>query len=161
MAEVLYIDPTLSKSGKYEQLLSQIVALTETEKNALANMSNIIAALKYGMGYFWVGLYFVDHEELVLGPFQGPVACTRITKGKGVCGQAWKNKKNIIVDDVNQFQGHISCNSASRSEIVIPGKNRSGEVAFVLDIDSDKLSDFDHTDENYLEKIVHLIEKLL
>jgi GAF domain-containing protein len=148
-----------TKKEKYQSLLPQIKALVEGEKDFIANISNIIAALKYGMDFFWVGVYFVKGNELVLGPFQGPVACTRIALGKGVCGTAWKEKKTLIVKEVEKFPGHIACSSDSRSEIVIPCFKKS-EVFAVLDVDSDKLSAFDETDEEYLEEITALISQL-
>jgi GAF domain-containing protein len=146
-----------SKKEKYESLLPQIKALVEGEKDFIANVSNIFGALKYGMDFFWVGMYFVKGNELVLGPFQGPVACTRIAFGKGVCGTTWKEKRTFVVPDVEKFPGHISCSSESKSEIVIPCI-RNGEVFAVFDIDSDKLDDFDDTDKKYLEEVVRLIE---
>lgn len=148
-----------TKAERYESLLPQIQALVENEKNFIANVSNIIAALKCGMNFFWVGIYFENNNELVLGPFQGMVACTRIPFGKGVCGTAWKEKKTIIVEDVEKFPGHISCNAASRSEIVVPCYNKNGEIFALLDVDSDKLNDFDETDRKYLEEIAAIIER--
>jgi L-methionine (R)-S-oxide reductase len=156
MAEELRITAS-TKSEKYEQLLPQIKALLEGEKDLTANLANICAALKYTMDFLWVGFYLVKDDELVLGPFQGPVACTRIQKGKGVCGTAWKEKRNIIVPDVDQFPGHIACSSLSKSEIVLPLLSRSGEVAGVLDVDSDELNSFDAADELNLKKIIDLI----
>ncbi len=148
-----------TKKEKYESLLPQIKALIEGEQDLIANISNIIAALKYGMSFFWVGIYFVKDNELVLGPFQGPVACTRVAFGKGVCGTSWKEKKTLIVGDVEKFPGHISCNAESRSEIVVPCFNK-GEIFAVLDVDSDKLNDFDETDRKYLEEVTRIIEVL-
>jgi L-methionine (R)-S-oxide reductase len=163
MAESLIINGT-SKKERYESLIPQIEALIMGEKDIIANLSNIIAALKYGMNYFWVGVYFVKQEnektELILGPFQGPVACTRIAFGKGVCGKSWELKKTIIVEDVDQFPGHIACSSASRSEIVLPALEKNGNVKLVLDVDSDQLAAFDQTDQLYLEKVMKLIEQL-
>jgi len=150
----------IDKAEKYQSLIPQIKALVEGEKDFIANLSNIMAALKYGMNFFWVGCYFVKDNELVLGPFQGPVACTRIAFGKGVCGTSWKEMKTIIVPDVDKFPGHIACSSDSKSEIVLPVfKNKV--VALVLDIDSAELNTFDTIDQKYLEEIVHLIESLL
>ena len=149
----------ITKREKYESLLPQIKALVEGEKDFIANISNIVAALKHGMNLFWVGIYFVKNNELVLGPFQGPVACTRIAFGKGVCGTSWKEKKTIIVGDVEKFPNHIACSSASKSEIVIP-IIKNEKVFAVFDIDSDKLNDFDETDKIYLEKTVELIQNL-
>src|ERR1051326_2797758 len=146
----------VSKKEKYESLLPKIKALVEGEKDFIANISNIIAALKYGMDFFWIGIYFVRQNELVLGPFQGPVACTRIAFGKGVCGTAWKEKKTILVDDVEKFPGHIACSSESKSEIVIP-VFKNNEMFAVLDVDSDKLNDFDEADKIFLEQVAALI----
>lgn len=148
-----------TKIERYESLLPQIRALVDSERNFIANVSNIMAALKYGMNFFWVGIYFKDNDELVLGPFQGPVACTRIPFGKGVCGVAWKEKQTLIVKNVDKFPGHIACNAASRSEIVVPCYKRNGDVFALLDVDSDKLNDFDETDKKYLEKIASIIER--
>jgi L-methionine (R)-S-oxide reductase len=161
MAEELIISNQLTKAEKYEELLPQIFALVDGEPDMLANISNIMSALKYSFDWLWVGVYFVRKDELVLGPFQGPIACTRIQLGRGVSGTAWHKKETIVVADVDQFPDHIICNSASRSEIVIPIFNKSKEVALILDIDSSKLNDFDDTDNKYLSKIVHLIESFL
>jgi L-methionine (R)-S-oxide reductase len=147
----------ISKKEKYEELLPQIKGLLEGENDLTANIANICAALKYGMGFFWVGFYLIKNNQLVLGPFQGPVACTRIDKGKGVCGTCWEKEKPIIVEDVDAFPGHIACSSLSKSEIVLPLKNSNGEIVGVLDVDSDELSSFDKTDETYLEKIIGLL----
>ena len=155
MAEDLKISEG-DKSEKYQNLIPQISALLEGEKDLIANLANICAALKEQFGFFWVGFYMVKDDELVLGPFQGPVACTRIPKGKGVCGSAWNESRTFIVPDVEAFPGHIACSSASKSEIVIP-IIRSGKVIGVLDIDSDELNSFDETDAEYLTKILQLI----
>lgn len=140
------------KEEVYEALLPQICSLIEGEKDPIANMANVAAALKQTFDFFWVGFYRVIDEVLVLSPFQGPVACTRIRKGKGVCGTAWQEARTLIVPDVELFPGHIACNSASRSEIVIP-IIQNGRVTAVLDIDSDQLNSFDETDKLYLEQI--------
>ena len=158
MSETITVSGT-SKKEKYESLLPQIKALVEGEKDFIANISNIVAALKYGMNFFWIGIYFVKENELVLGPFQGPVACTRIAFGKGVCGTSWKEKKTIIVEDVEKFPNHIACSSESKSEIVIP-IIKNEKVFAVFDVDSDKLNDFDTTDKKYLEIIVEIINGL-
>ena len=158
MSESLAVSGT-TKKERYESLLPQIQALVAGEKDFIANVANIIAALKYGMDFFWVGIYFVKNNELVLGPFQGSVACTRIAFGKGVCGTAWKEKKTIIVEDVEKFPGHIACSSDSKSEIVIPCF-KTGEVFAVLDVDSDKLSSFDKMDKKHLEEIGAIISQL-
>lgn len=144
------------KSDQYRSLLPQISALLEGENDEIANMGNVCAALKEQFGFLWVGFYLVKGPELVLGPFQGPVACTRIQKGKGVCGSAWEQAKTVIVPDVDAFPGHIACSSVSRSEIVIPIFNQ-GEVKGVLDVDSSHLNDFDETDALYLNQILKLI----
>jgi len=158
MAESLIISGT-NKKEKYESLIPQIKALIDGESDIIANLSNIIAALQHGMNFFWTGIYFVKEKQLVLGPFQGPVACTRISYGKGVCGTAWKEKRTIIVEDVEQFPGHIACSSLSKSEIVLPAFNKKGEVMLVLDIDSEQLSKFDETDKFYLEQLIMLISE--
>ena len=149
-----------SKTEKYEMLIPQLKSLVGFEKDQIANLSNIIAALKMAMNYFWVGCYFVKGNDLVLGPFQGPVACTRIKKGKGVCGKAFEDNKIIVVDNVDNFPGHIACSSESKSEIVLPARTRLGEVFMVLDVDSDKLSDFDDVDRKYLSQVITIIESL-
>ena len=161
MAEELIISQHLSKEEKYKAIIPQINALVEGETDLIANLSNIIAALKSGFNWLWIGVYFVKNDELVLGPFQGPVACTRIQKGKGVCGISWKDKRSIIVPDVDRFPGHIACSSASRSEIVLPVFNKLNEVALILDVDSEELNHFDDIDEKYLSEIVELIASLL
>jgi GAF domain-containing protein len=152
-------DLTITKGDKkeqYESLLPQIEALLTGEPNLVANLANIAAALKEQFNWFWVGFYWVIEDELVLGPFQGPVACTRIKKGRGVCGTAWEKACTILVDDVEKFPGHIACSSLSKSEIVVP-VFKAGKVLGVLDVDSSELSQFDATDQVYLEKIVALI----
>ena len=156
MAEDLHIAGN-TKEEKYQSILPQIKALIEGETDAIANMANICAALKYGFNFFWVGFYLVKDHQLVLAPFQGPVACTRISLGKGVCGTAWKNNEVIIVDDVDLFPGHIACSSLSKSEIVLPFYNSDKEILGVLDIDSDTYATFDKTDEKYLRLILNLI----
>ncbi|MES2761816.1 MAG: GAF domain-containing protein [Bacteroidota bacterium] len=158
MAEDLEVKGN-TKEEKYRSVLPQIKALLEGETDAVANMANICAALKYGFDFFWVGFYLVKNDQLVLGPFQGPVACTRISLGKGVCGTSWKNKEAIIVDDVDTFPGHIACSSLSKSEIVLPIYNSKREIIGVLDVDSDTYATFDKTDELYLNQILKLIEQ--
>lgn len=153
MAEELIIDKR-GKKEMYATLLPQIKALVEGESNRVANLANVAAALKQTFGFFWVGFYLVEDGELVLGPFQGPIACTRIRYGRGVCGTAWKEGKTLVVPDVDKFPGHIACSSASRSEIVVPIYNKEKEVVGVLDIDSDRLVEFDETDREWLERIV-------
>lgn len=152
MAEDLYIISG-TRQEQYEALLPQIGGLLEGEPDLIANLANVTAALKEQFGWLWVGFYLVKQDELVLGPFQGPIACTRIRKGKGVCGTSWATAATLIVPDVAAFPGHIACSSLSRSEIVVPVL-RDGEVVAVLDVDSELLSAFDETDGVYLEKIV-------
>ncbi len=141
-------------------MLPQVESLVKGETDVIANLANIAAALKSTMNFFWVGFYLVKGEELVLGPFQGPVACTRIPYGKGVCGTAWKRNEVLVVPDVNEFPGHIACSSGSRSEIVLPA-SKNGEVVLVLDIDSDKPNDFDDVDKAALTEIMDIIEQIL
>jgi GAF domain-containing protein len=156
MAESITFSKNLTKAEKYQSLLPQIKALIEVEADEVANLANISATLKESFYFWWVGFYLNKAEELVLGPFQGPVACTRIAKGKGVCGTSFAEKKTIVVDDVEQFPGHIACSAASKSEIVVP-IIKNGTVSMVLDIDSDKLSTFDEVDKQYLEELAQLI----
>lgn len=155
MAEDLII-LTGSKKEQYESLIPQITGLLEGETDLVANLANIVAALKEQFQWFWVGFYLVKEGELVLGPFQGPIACTRIRKGRGVCGSSWEQAQTLIVPDVEKFPGHIACSSLSRSEIVVP-LFKGNEVWGVLDVDSSALDQFDETDQFYLEKIVQLI----
>ena len=146
-----------SKAEQYDSLLPQIESLVSYETDLIANLGNVVAALKEQFGWFWVGFYLVKGDELVLGPFQGPVACTRIKKGKGVCGTSWAEAKTLIVPDVDKFPGHIACSSLSKSEIVVP-VIRNGEVIGVLDVDSADYNSFDEIDGKYLEKIVATID---
>ena len=155
MAEDLTII-TGTKKDQYEALIPQIRALIDGEPDLIANLANIAAALKEQFDWLWVGFYIVKNNELVVGPFQGPVACTRIKKGKGVCGTSWEQEKSLIIEDVDEFPGHIACSSLSKSEIVLP-VIRNNEVIAVLDCDSKILGDFDKTDKMYLEKIIELI----
>jgi L-methionine (R)-S-oxide reductase len=155
MAEDLMI-ATGTKEEQYQTLLPQITALVEGEADLIANLANIAAALKEQFGWLWVGFYLVKNDELVLGPFQGPVACTRIKMGRGVCGASWEQQKTLIVPDVEKFPGHIACSSLSRSEIVIPLFS-AGKVVGVLDVDSKELNEFDETDRTWLEQIIALI----
>lgn len=148
----------MDKTEKYRILTEQIRSLIEGETDSVAVMANVCAAIHEAMGFWWTGFYRVLNGELVLGPFQGPVACMYIGYGKGVCGTAWKEKQTIIVPDVEQFPGHIACSSLSRSEIVVPVFSKSREVVAVLDIDSKELSTFDETDREYLETICKIIE---
>lgn len=156
MAEQLQIPLTQEKEEIYQVLLPQIRALIQDEDNLIANLANIAAALKEAFQFFWVGFYLVDEDELVLGPFQGPIACTRIGFGKGVCGTAFAKRQTILVPDVDQFPGHIACSAASKSEIVVPVMKHD-VVLMVLDIDSDKLNAFDAIDQHYLEELAKII----
>ncbi len=158
--EEIIIDANISKEKRYESLLPQISSLIVGEKNIVANMANIAAALHQTFGWWWVGFYLIDKEtnELVLGPFQGPIACTRISKGNGVCGTAWEQAHIIIVPDVDAFPGHIACSAASKSEIVLP-LILNTEVLAVLDVDSEHLNYFDDTDSKWLQKVVDLLTK--
>ena len=156
MAEDLIILTGVDREEQYKNLLPQVKSLVEGELDTIANMANIAAALKESFNFLWVGFYLVKDGQLVLGPFQGPVACTRIKLGKGVCGTTWEQKKTLIVPDVNTFPGHIACSSRSLSEIVIP-IIKNNEVVGVLDVDSEQLNDFSQIDRLYLEQIVELL----
>lgn len=158
MAESIFIPERATKKEKYESILPQIDSLISSETDSYANLANVAAVLKEAFDFFWVGFYLVRENHLVLGPFQGPLACTRIGFGKGVCGTAWKEEKTQIVPDVEAFPGHIACSSASRSEIVVPGF-KEGKVWIVLDVDSDQLNEFDSEDEFFLEKLMNLVSK--
>lgn len=155
MAEQLIIQGE-TKQERYEALLPQIKAVIEGESDLIANMANVAAMLHETFGFWWTGFYRVVGEELVLGPFQGPMACTRIKKGRGVCGTAWQQEETQVVPDVDKFPGHIACSSLSRSEIVVPVRQGEDIIA-VLDIDSAELNTFDHTDRHYLEEIVSML----
>ena len=157
MAEDLTILTTASKEEKYQSIIPQIKALLYGEADLIANLANVCAALKEQFNWFWVGFYLVKDDELVLGPFQGPVACTRIRKGKGVCGSSWQQAQTLIVPNVDEFPGHIACASASKSEIVLPFY-LDGEIKGVLDVDSEYLSHFDEVDDKYLNKILKLLD---
>ncbi|MCA6436430.1 MAG: GAF domain-containing protein [Bacteroidota bacterium] len=156
MAEELQINAE-NKEGKYIELLPQVKGLINGEADEIANMSNLCAALKQTFNFLWVGFYLVKSNQLVLGPFQGPIACTRINYGKGVCGKAWELQKTLIVPNVDEFEGHIACSSLSKSEIVLPIFNSTHQLIGVLDVDSEFLNHFDTIDENYLTKLVSLI----
>ena len=158
MAENLFLPQAGSKEEIYEALIPQVEALISGEQDLVANLANIAAALREAFGFFWVGFYVVQGQELVLGPFQGPIACTRIAYGRGVCGTAWKEKKTQLVPDVEAFPGHIASSSASKSEIVVPAF-QDGEVFLVLDVDSDRLDDFDAVDQRHLEDLMGMLEK--
>ena len=156
MSEDLHI-VSGTRQEQYESLLPQIKAVVEEETDVIANLANTCACLKEQFNWLWVGFYLVKGDELVLGPFQGPLACTRIRKGKGVCGTSWANKETLIVPDVNAFPGHIACSSLSLSEIVVP-VIRDGEVVAVLDVDSERYNEYDDTDKKYLEEIVSYLK---
>ncbi len=158
MAEELIIKRG-SKENTYKSLIPQIKSLVSGETDLIANTANICSALRETFGFFWVGFYFVKNDKLVLGPFQGPIACTRISKGKGVCGTSWEKKATVLVPDVDTFPGHITCSSSSKSEIVIPILV-NGEVVAILDVDSDKLDDFDSIDKTYLEELALCVSEL-
>ncbi|MFK4205717.1 GAF domain-containing protein [Acinetobacter junii] len=156
MAEELILQQG-DKAEQYQSIIPQIKAIVEGEPDLIANLANICAALNQQFGWLWVGFYLVKQNELVLGPFQGPIACTRIAKGRGVCGTAWQQQQVIIVPDVELFSGHIACSSASKSEIVLPIMQNK-ECVGVLDIDSDELNQFDEVDAKYLQQIISIIE---
>lgn len=157
MAEELKI-ASGTKEEKYRLLLEQVVALTADESDDIANMANVSAMIQETFGFWWTGFYRVQEETLVLGPFQGPLACTRIAYGRGVCGSAWKEQRTLVVPDVELFPGHIACSSASRSEIVVPVW-RAGRILAVLDIDSEHLATFDETDRLWLERLVTVFDR--
>ena len=157
MAENLFLTAT-TKAARYAELLPQVEALTAPEADLTANLANTAAALRQAFGFFWVGFYLVKGEELVLGPFQGPIACTRIRRGRGVCGTSWAEARTVLVPDVEEFPGHIACSSDSKSEIVVP-IFQAGQVVAVLDVDSDQLNDFDHDDQVALEQLMALAAK--
>ena len=154
MSESIVISKNQPKEVVYSELFPQLKSLLEGETDLIANLANISSALKEVFGWWWVGFYLVKGNELVLGPFQGPVACTRIAFGRGVCGMAWKEKRSVLVPDVNQFPGHIACSSASVSEIVVPVFGENNEVFAVLDVDSERNDVLDEVDVEWLEKIV-------
>ena len=154
MSESIVISKNQPKEVVYSELFPQLKSLLEGETDLIANLANVAAALKEVFGWWWVGFYLVKGNELVLGPFQGPIACTRIAFGRGVCGMAWKEKRSVLVPDVNQFPGHIACSSASVSEIVVPVFNENNEVFAVLDVDSERYDVLDEVDVEWLEKIV-------
>ena len=159
MAESLLKSGT-TKAEQYEALIQQLMHLIGDEKNAVANLANVSAGLKQYFDFFWVGFYLVENQELVLGPFQGPIACTRIAYGRGVCGSAWEQKKSLLVPNVEEFPGHIACSSLSKSEVVIPIR-KNDLIIGVLDVDSDVLNDFDDVDVKYLEKLCDWLSTVL
>jgi len=153
MSETLFLTPGLPKAARYAELHPQLEALTASESDRTANLANTAAALRQAFGFFWVGFYVVQGDELVLGPFQGPIACTRIRRGRGVCGTSWAEARTVLVPDVEAFPGHIACSSDSKSEIVVPIL-KNGNVVAVLDVDSDQLADFDADDQVALERLM-------
>lgn len=161
MAESLAFSKTSDRSKIYDEIAPQIAALVEGETDLVANLANVTAALKEALGFFWVGFYLVKENQLVLNAFQGPIACTRIDFGRGVCGHCYSTRKIVIVPDVDEFAGHIACSSAAKSEIVLPIFDKTGEVFGVLDVDSDKLDDFSDADAEGLRKIVGIVEKII
>jgi len=158
MSESISITAT-DKRGKYEEILPQIESVVAGEQDLIANLANVVAVLKEAFGWFWVGFYLVKGEQLVLGPFQGPLACTRIGHGKGVCGASWARAETIVVPDVEAFPGHIACSSLSRSEIVVPMLDTGGKVAAVLDVDSSELAEYDDLDAEMLERLADLLAR--
>ncbi|HET9570061.1 MAG TPA: GAF domain-containing protein [Bacteroidales bacterium] len=160
MSESIQITKGAEKAILYDELLPQIHGVLQSETDLIANLANVSAILKEAFQFFWVGFYLVQGEELVLGPFQGSLACTRIKKGRGVCGKSWETRQIILVPDVNLFPGHIACSSLSRSEMVVP-IFKNNEVVGVLDVDSDQLDDFNQTDAHYLEKLAVMIGQTL
>ena len=161
MAESLLIPQTGNRKDIYESLIPQIQSLTQNESDLTANLANISAALKEAFNFFWVGFYLKKENQLVLGPFQGPIACTRIDFNRGVCGHCYTTKQVVIVSDVEAFPGHIVCSSASKSEIVLPAFDKNGEVFLILDVDSDKLDDFSKDDSIGLSAIMKMIETFI
>ena len=158
MAETLHVPQTTNRAAIYDSLIPQIDALISDEPDLIANLANVAAALREAFGFFWVGFYLRKGNQLVLGPFQGPIACTRIAFDKGVCGAAYTRRETILVPDVEAFPGHIACSSVSKSEVVVPIFDRNGDVAMVLDVDSDQLNDFTDVDVQGLEAVGRLIK---
>ena len=161
MADSLFIPSTTNRKEIYDSLIPQIQALIEGESDLTANLANISAALKEAFDFFWVGFYLKKESQLVLGPFQGPIACTRINFNRGVCGHCYTSKEVVIVPDVEAFPNHIACSSASKSEIVLPALDKNGEVFLVLDVDSDKLDDFSEVDAIGLSAVIRIVEQLI
>ena len=161
MAESIAFSKAASRETIYSEIVPQIEALVAGEADVVANLANIAAVLKDAFGFFWVGFYLVKDEQLVLGPFQGPLACTRIDFDKGVCGHAYTTQKAVVVPDVEKFPGHIACSSAARSEVVVPFFHTDGRVAGVIDVDSDRLGDFDEADINGLKAIAEIVERVI
>jgi len=158
MESTIVLPKTTDRAALYQALLPQLEALLHGERDTIAHMANVAAALHTAFGWHWVGFYRVVGQELVLGPFQGPVACTRIAFGKGVCGTAWAEGRTLVVPDVEQFPGHIACSALSRSEIVVPVCDHTGRVIAVLDVDSTEPADFDDADRDGLERVCHLLQ---
>jgi L-methionine (R)-S-oxide reductase len=158
MADELKINAS-TKEDKYKELIPQLKSLVDTEEDLIANLANICAALKQSFNFWWVGFYLIKNDQLVLGPFQGPIACTRINFGKGVCGKSWELNKTLIVPNVDEFEGHIACSSLSKSEIVIPIKDKNKTIIGVLDVDSEFLNHFNETDEMFLNQILQFTFK--
>ena len=161
MAESLAFSKTADRSVIYKEIAPQIEGLIGDESDVIANLANVAAVLKEAFGFFWVGFYIAKDNQLVLGPFQGPLACTRIEFGQGVCGHAYSTASTVIVPNVDEFPGHIACSSASKSEIVVPIMNGDGSVFGVLDVDSDRLDDFSETDREGLTNVVSVIERVI
>ena len=161
MAESLFVTKTSDRKKIYNEIAPQIAALVEGETDLTANLANITAALKEALEFFWIGFYIVKENQLVLSAFQGSIACTRIDFDKGVCGHCYTTRQTIVVSDVEEFPGHIACSSLSKSEIVLPIFDKNGEVAMVLDVDSDKANDFSETDAEGLQMIVKIVEELI
>jgi len=157
MSDSLSLTPGLSRAERYEELLPQLIAMIDAEPDTIATLANLSAALHHAFGFHWVGFYLVKGDELVLGPFQGPIACTRIAKGRGVCGTAWATGQTQVVADVDAFPGHIACSSLSKSEVVVPVLDERGGVWAVLDIDSDQANDFSDVDRVALERVAGLL----
>lgn len=158
MSDNLTLNSGNNRQEKYLEILPQIESLISTETNLIANLANVCAALNQTFGFLWTGFYLIEKNELVLGPFQGPIACTRITKGKGVCGKVWQDAKSLVVPDVDQFPGHIACSSESKSEVVVP-VIVDNQVVAVLDIDSDQLNDFSELDQRHLEQLANILAR--
>lgn len=161
MAETLVFSSGADRQTVYDEVVPQIEALVSGETDAVANLANITAALKEAFGFFWIGFYLRKEGQLVLSAFQGPVACTRIDFDKGVCGHCYSTRETVIVPDVDAFPGHIACSSASKSEVVVPVFDRSGEIVGVLDVDSDRLDDFSEVDARGLERVAEIVQRFI
>lgn len=161
MAEGILLDERLNKEQKYIQILEYVQSLSINESNHVAFLGNAIAVLHHGLNFFWTGLYLIRNKQLHLSVFQGPVACTKIDFGKGVCGKSWEKKQTIIVDDVEKFEGHIACSSLSKSEIVIPLIDSNNNICGVLDVDSEEIANFDETDSLYLQRFLKIVSPFI